>query len=168
MEQTDPRAVHDDPMLAAVHALNRHRAFRLVTTPLMRPASVVTLGVLIGAVVPLEPLTQTPSFCPFKMMTGLPCPGCGMTRSVVALLHGDPSASWFFHPLGSVFLLLVLAVALVDAWVWLAAARQGRESSGSWVLERVVGTPLPWVAIGALAIVWVVRLPLYLAGSWVF
>ena len=26
--------------------------------------------------------------CPFRLMTGLPCPGCGLARSWVHLLHG--------------------------------------------------------------------------------
>lgn len=28
--------------------------------------------------------------CPLYAMTGLACPGCGMTRGLHALLHGDP------------------------------------------------------------------------------
>ena len=27
--------------------------------------------------------------CPFKMLTGLSCPGCGIQRAIHALLHGD-------------------------------------------------------------------------------
>lgn len=44
--------------------------------------------------------------CPFRFLFGLPCAGCGMTRAVTALLHGDFSLAWHFHPL--VFLLPVL------------------------------------------------------------
>jgi hypothetical protein len=32
---------------------------------------------------------KLPAFCLFKAATGLPCPGCGVTRSIVAILRGD-------------------------------------------------------------------------------
>jgi hypothetical protein len=35
-------------------------------------------------------------------------------------------------------------------------------------MERIFVSPAPWIAIAALAIVWVVRLPLYLLGTWTF
>lgn len=135
----------------------------------LRPATVVALGLLAGALVPLGWLTSTPSFCPFKVTTGLPCPGCGLTRSAVALLHGDLSTSVFFHPLGGPLLAAMLAVALIDAWVWFRRRGQPGGAPGpSWLLDRLARTPAPWVAIGALAVVWLVRLPLYVGGVWVF
>ena len=27
--------------------------------------------------------------CPFKLLTGVPCPGCGMTRAYLHLFEGD-------------------------------------------------------------------------------
>ena len=30
--------------------------------------------------------------CPIRWLTGIPCPGCGMTRACLGLLFGDPSA----------------------------------------------------------------------------
>ena len=36
--------------------------------------------------------------CPFKQYTGLDCPGCGLQRSVLALLRGDLLASFRFYP----------------------------------------------------------------------
>ena len=29
------------------------------------------------------------SLCPFKLLTGFPCPGCGITKSLVFLYEGD-------------------------------------------------------------------------------
>src|SRR5690348_8340698 len=53
-----------------------------------------------------------PSLCLFHHLTGLPCPGCGMTRSVVCCAHGAWGQAVAFHPLGPlVFAGLVLAVA---------------------------------------------------------
>ncbi len=38
--------------------------------------------------------------CPFKYLTGVPCPGCGTTRSVISLVHGDLHRALFYNPLG--------------------------------------------------------------------
>ncbi len=38
---------------------------------------------------------------------GVPCPGCGIGRSISFALHGDFAASWAAHPLG-IFALAVL------------------------------------------------------------
>lgn len=37
--------------------------------------------------------------CPIKFITGISCPGCGMTRAWMSLLCGDFSAAVTFHPL---------------------------------------------------------------------
>ena len=53
--------------------------------------------------------------CPFKLLTGLNCPGCGMQRFVYAFVHG--------HPLKAIqydyFLICALpyAGAFVIAWI---------------------------------------------------
>jgi hypothetical protein len=73
----------------------------LVAAPLLSPQAVATGPVL----------------CPFRRLTGLPCPGCGMTRSFVALAHGDVGASFSFHPLGP----LMMAIFVV-ALVWKTAS----------------------------------------------
>ena len=134
-----------------------------------RPASLVLIGLIIGSALQVEWLTGGPSFCPFKLFTGLPCPGCGLTRSAVAFLHGDPSTSLFYHPLGAPMVIAAALIGIVDAWAWWRGQRAGAVSaSPSWLLERLARTPAPWVAIGALTVVWVVRLPLYVMGAWTF
>lgn len=37
--------------------------------------------------------------CIIKSFTGISCPGCGMTRSTLALLQLDFAAAWHYHPL---------------------------------------------------------------------
>ena len=37
-------------------------------------------------------------FCVFNSLTGIPCPGCGGTRAVLALAKGHLTDSFFYHP----------------------------------------------------------------------
>ena len=46
--------------------------------------------------------------CLFHEVTGLKCPGCGMTRSVVCFALGQFSRGWQYSPLGIFWLLLAL------------------------------------------------------------
>src|SRR4051812_14423957 len=47
--------------------------------------------------------------CPFALLTGQPCPGCGLTRATLALLRGDLGDAVRFHPLS--VLLSPIAIA---------------------------------------------------------
>ena len=49
--------------------------------------------------------------CPFKHLTGLDCPGCGIQRSIVALLEGNFIASFKLYPATlPIFALMVFAL----------------------------------------------------------
>jgi hypothetical protein len=50
--------------------------------------------------------------CPFRTITGFTCPGCGSTRGLHRLLHGDVIAAFEFNPL-MVLALPFLLYALV-------------------------------------------------------
>jgi hypothetical protein len=39
--------------------------------------------------------------CPLRALTGIPCPTCGSTRSFLALLRGEWTASFAFNPLAT-------------------------------------------------------------------
>ena len=47
--------------------------------------------------------------CIIKYLSGISCPGCGMTRAVKSLIFFDFSKAFYYHPL--VFLLLPIAAA---------------------------------------------------------
>jgi len=63
-----------------------------------RALFVLPLTSAVFAVSALWSPTELPGFvlCPFRALTGLPCPGCGMTRAFCALSSGrfDEALSW--------------------------------------------------------------------------
>lgn len=54
-------------------------------------------------------LTQRLWTCPFFKFTGIPCPSCGLTRSLISLSQGDFKTSWQYHSFG----LVLTAIATV-------------------------------------------------------
>jgi preprotein translocase subunit SecG len=78
----------------------------------------ICLAILIGALMLSPSDTREghlsigsltlPETCTFKKLTGLPCPGCGLTRSMVAAVHGDVKQSLHHHRIGLLTLLYVL------------------------------------------------------------
>ena len=53
------------------------------------------------------------SFCPFKMLTGFPCPGCGITKSLVFLYEGDIWSSLYYHLFGPFIFICCVAAVIV-------------------------------------------------------
>jgi hypothetical protein len=75
-------------------------------------ASLCLLGVALAT-----PGIQLPR-CVFKTITGLPCPTCGLTRTVIALSRGDLDRALFLNPLaavacGAALLYLIYAAAVL-------------------------------------------------------
>ena len=46
--------------------------------------------------------------CLAVLITGLPCPGCGMTRAFIRLLHLDFAEAWQMHPFVYFFAVFVI------------------------------------------------------------
>lgn len=63
---------------------------------------------LLGSARVLPVLSLTPS-CVFKGLTGIPCPTCGTTRSVVYLSQGDAANALVMNPLATLGLMAAVA-----------------------------------------------------------
>ena len=48
---------------------------------------------------PASPANQFFPKCPFRLLTGMQCPGCGSTRACYQLLHLHPVAAFKLNPL---------------------------------------------------------------------
>lgn len=53
--------------------------------------------------------------CPYKAVSGMDCPGCGMQRSLIELLKGNFLESFYLYPalLPTIFTLLFTAMHLI-------------------------------------------------------
>ncbi len=74
--------------------------------------AVALLAILVARFVPFS-LMDGLAPCTFRIITGIPCPGCGFTRSFVRTANLDFAGAFLVSPLGTLlFLFLVLFVIL--------------------------------------------------------
>lgn len=84
--------------------------------------------------------------CIFHTLSGYWCAGCGITRALHALVHGDVARAFGMNPLA---VLLLPFAALAFAW------------AGGWrprwaaPVMRVLSKPMPWVLL--LPAYWIAR-----------
>jgi len=94
----------------------RHREMLVV-------AVLVVVGALVLRVRPdrraelrFLPDVPLPETCMSKSLFGLPCPGCGLTRSIVYLAQGEWEQSWAMHRLGWLMAASILAQFPYRSW----------------------------------------------------
>jgi hypothetical protein len=94
------------PVDTGINAVGRNSRFPLVAlTAIYALSAVLPLPAADGRILHL------PTVCPFYHATGLPCPGCGLTRAFVCLCHGHLAGAVHWHPLAPV----IFAIGLL-AW----------------------------------------------------
>lgn len=76
--------------------------------------------------------------CPFLALTGWFCPGCGSTRALHALLHGDLVQALAMNPL------LVIAMPLLG---WMALNASGVNMPGRRLLLPWAANPKLWLVV---------------------
>ncbi|MDH4127578.1 MAG: DUF2752 domain-containing protein [Spirochaetota bacterium] len=88
----------------------------IIPTARSKKISIITLTILmLGGI---WAMYSTPSrkaiitICPVKNITGYPCPGCGISRSIVYAVHGDFHNAFKLHPLWVVVLPLLFIIGL--------------------------------------------------------
>lgn len=71
-------------------------------------AAAVTAATLLAP----DSIERLPPACTFRQVTGLPCPGCGLTRSWALTAHGRLGEALRRHPFGPLTFVGALAVVL--------------------------------------------------------
>jgi hypothetical protein len=116
----------------------------------------VTISILAGTFLLSHSSLSGPP-CPFKTILHLPCPGCGMTRSLSVLWHGDLYLSFRYHPLG-----LPLFAGCLLLLVGLIFNRKPIEAAvRRLIVNRRVMTRTAILILG----IWLVRIGFLCCGS---
>jgi hypothetical protein len=103
---------------------------------------------LLGSV---RPLTESGFIvCAFRRTTGIPCPGCGLTRAMAALARGDLLAALRLHPFAPLFL-------LESAVLWAMGLRALLRDGLLDLPSRLVSGLVVWQG-AALVALWLGRL----------
>ncbi|MFT7474421.1 MAG: hypothetical protein ACI81L_001346 [Verrucomicrobiales bacterium] len=128
-----------------------------LTTPEVRSAWVASkravpalglAGVCLAAAFTEVASEEGQVLCPYRLVTGGWCPGCGCTRALGALMHGDLRGSLLLNP----WTVLVLAqVAFMATWILGApeAARSWWRRNDYSVLK---------INMAVAGIIWIARL----------
>jgi membrane associated rhomboid family serine protease len=86
-----------------------------------------------------DQVARMPVKCAFRRATGLPCPGCGLTRSWSLTAHGDLAGAFARHPFGPPSLLVAWGAVMMGP-----RAVPMRRSSVPRPLLVVAGAWLGW------------------------
>jgi hypothetical protein len=91
--------------------------------------------------------------CPIRHGLGVPCPGCGLSRSMAALIQGDWHQSLLIHAFAPI---AIAAIAFIVASAILPAPQHTALVSGIRTLEQKTGITLLFLT--GLILYWLVRL----------
>jgi hypothetical protein len=94
--------------------------------------------------------------CAFFRLTGVPCPGCGLTRACLLLLKGEVQASMKFHAFAPIF--VVLIAMLIICTVLPRSVTEPLINKAE-TLERQTGITI--IILGGLILYWLARLLLF-------
>lgn len=86
--------------------------------------------------------------CPVAFFSGLPCPGCGLTRAGLCLLRGDVGEAIHYSPLAPVVVPFVGLVVARGSWLYV---RGRKELPPRWITRGALGL---WAL---LIVVWALR-----------
>jgi hypothetical protein len=128
-----------------------------------RGTTIFAFAVLIGSFI-MPPNGIGFALCWFKNMTGLPCPGCGLTRSIACITHLHFGEAVHYHPFGPVvYVLAILAVAMK-----FAGERRRQKLAAVFDRNRRLAGGIYWSVVGAFIVYGLVRLALVVRDPTLF
>ncbi len=91
-----------------------------------------------------------PDACWSRRIFGIACPGCGLTRSFVALAHGGVQSAFYFNPLGPILFAVCFFQIPYRLAMYFGNVRLKRMANRFEIVT--------WIIIAGLIILWAFRL----------
>ena len=137
---------------------NKNIASRTLLLPIL------ATGVLLFTLVSSIMHSDGPA-CISRMIFHTPCPGCGMTRSLQSIWHGNFTLAFRYHPLGPPLFLLCLAVVCHSILSSRSSTvYQAGRAFGKLAARRSTQLALLFLFVG----LWVIRTILAQRGDTIF
>jgi hypothetical protein len=112
-------------------------------------AHVALLLSTLLALLSIPIIARIPHICLMRTVLGIPCPGCGVSHSIMAILRLNPAMAWRANPAG-IAVASVFCFQLVARPVAIAAP-----ATGNFVSR--VSRNISNVALACLLLVWISR-----------
>jgi hypothetical protein len=112
-----------------------------------RHVALLVSALLVVGLLPLA--IYVPHFCIMRKVLGIPCPGCGVSHSILAIFRLNPVSAWEANPAG---------IGVAFAFCFQLAARPIAimvPRTGDWVSQT--SRQISNVALGCLLAVWISR-----------
>lgn len=91
--------------------------------------------------------------CPFKLLTGIPCPGCGMGRATVALFSGDILQSLYYN-----ILCIPVSIVIIISLCWLVYDLTRGQETFFKTIRRPVKLKYQIPVFAILIITWILNI----------
>ncbi len=130
--------------------MHYHVAVLLLSAGVLLAAALLDIRGGQQVLLPIGSLS-IPELCTWRRLTGWSCPGCGLTRSFIALVRFDVRQAWSYNPAG------VLLFGLILAQFPYRMAQLWRLSTSRPAWHPKGGTIVVWVLAACLLLQWLWR-----------
>lgn len=89
-----------------------------------------------------------PGLCNFRRWTGLPCPGCGLTRAFVHMAHGHVADAFAANAFGPMLFVVAALIVGADGVAWALGRRFSLSIAGRRVKKPALVAVVVWIAWG--------------------
>lgn len=89
----------------------------------------------------------------FKLVTGFPCPGCGMGRATLELIKGNFISSWYYN-----VLCIPFTIAVFASLIWLLFDLIKRRETFFTFIRKDFGFKFKFALFGLILVDWIINI----------